>query len=1281
MAITLAPGFDISDSAAFYRDLADELAGIARQTAEINWSSDVRVRLRGRGNQRLASHGLPPHRSSSRAAGGGKDAFGESPGATRRPQAGAPASARPLSSSAVTTARASSASLAAAGRRGRRPEPPYVPPAATPSTVVPSSLWPGAPPPVEVSKSKPLHLAEAKTKIVVVSGRRGAQPRSQGGSAFAAGENGPRARHLRVGPGAAAAAPSAAPSRVPFASSAARFPGERASAERPLAERRASGERPAPSPAPAWNVADACVQVDTCDIGVGVAVQASPPATECSRSSSVADGDAIDISAGAGAGSAGVVAAAAGTVGRNEAAAVPAQEPLSARSGASSGRSEAAAGPAAALALAPSGAPVLRARLAGVVDLQLLLPPPPPSTPNPSPQWPLHAGVPAGEVAPTWAAAPSMGGRTAAAWPVSAHEGEGALGGTLAPWPAPNVAPGAATSAVLPYGAPGPVRPMLKFLMHDVLDEMSVPEYELADVTGGVELGLLGAKSRLPKRAGVRKLDQDAHWQSIGTLPPPYVDSRPPRYVAPTAPEATSREKERSRGDAESAVVQSLLTGLTETMAQTQQQAAAQVQALRDAQAHFQEQAQALATAQQMVVAQREESLQLARSIQQHADDAQSRLQAAAQQQSAALQQEASTLQRQFVDDALRALREATAPGTSHTSQASVTMERPSGPAPDIGGASALLDGVRRLESQLEIQRAQQGEERASQLATVTAALQQHQQQQMLWQQLQQHQAQEQHQQDEQRRSQELEFRRVREEQERHRRQEHEDRRLQQQQERQQRQLQQQQQQQLRPIQVLPLSMPKASPTQPKPPAVKKSDVAAQADIGPNHQAKVSRFADYLLHGPPGTAQPSQEALGDAQHRWPMLPETAAALAALLRQPPRRRPSSPDASSSASILSSAFGGGTAALSVGEVPPERRSISSWGRGAPLPGMGAAGAASSVASAGEVSLGEVSGRLSEASFGQVRRAAAPRYGRMTSEPGELEVFASSGEVSSSSGTWPFAFARPLPLSGLEPGELVDGEGPEDLSLGEVPLGTGSSEGEAGGGAGGAAVEEDAAGSTCSEGQIVAATPAVAPVGIGGGGGGGGGPCGGAACQEGEVDAAHDLQVPGEQGSGGAPDGKRGAHGPRCEWILLRDGGRGLLPRHEQSLRERQRQRPGRDGCRDEVCDHHRLRVRRLCGGPWPGAAIHCHHALQVRQRADRGGGGEREAAAAGNRLPHTRRQHGLGLWARGRPSGARARLRPVHREGCRKAGWPDDRIHRSTLVPEVGRAHQRGEIRSA
>eukprot|EP00929_Paragymnodinium_shiwhaense_P015891 TRINITY_DN12399_c0_g2_i1.p1 TRINITY_DN12399_c0_g2~~TRINITY_DN12399_c0_g2_i1.p1 ORF type:complete len:1158 (+),score=286.72 TRINITY_DN12399_c0_g2_i1:76-3549(+) len=146
----------IEEAMSYYRALADELAGLARESSEIHWTVDARSKEH-RQRHKMAFGMIPERFPAERPAG-------------PRRTASSRAAPRPASSQAVprvsptsppTTAAAAAAAAAAAGMR-----PPAVGPVRPPPTYV------------EVSTRKPVHLAELQSRPVV-QGRRGSQPRSQ----------------------------------------------------------------------------------------------------------------------------------------------------------------------------------------------------------------------------------------------------------------------------------------------------------------------------------------------------------------------------------------------------------------------------------------------------------------------------------------------------------------------------------------------------------------------------------------------------------------------------------------------------------------------------------------------------------------------------------------------------------------------------------------------------------------------------------------------------------------------------------------------------------------------------------------------------------------------------------------------------------------------------------------------------------------------------------------------------------------------------------------------
>lgn len=411
----------------------------------------------------------------------------------------------------------------------------------------------------------------------------------------------------------------------------------------------------------------------------------------------------------------------------------------------------------------------------------------------------------------------------------------------------------------------------------------------------------------------------------------------------------------------------------------------AQIQALSQVQAQAQAQVQSLAVAQAQVQAHRDEALQLAREVQQHAGDAQRRLAETAEQQAASLQRGAVELQQQLADMVRQELRRDSA-GTEQqlavamqqsaaSVQAALLAATPRAETIPMTDMQNMLDGLRRLESRFEQQwtqamRAQNAERSAHMEA-------------------------------------------------------------------------------LRSLQRPPPSVQAIvplPPQQPQPPQVVTADVAAQvsleeeippvevadveaqASLGPSqeHEARVARFTEYLLHGPQGQREPPRGGLAPPLTAWPlglagidgMFGEASGGPSLPTLSPPE---DSIDMDSTLPVSSS----GLEELSLGEIPPVARSPVSRRRSQ----MSSGELTPSAPSLGEIPSGAPSpGQLPCLSEGEVVSA--------TFSAGEVSYLSdipSSGEVTSSE---IITAERLQPVENTAPEDcLVQEWAAENLEPGEV------------------------------------------------------------------------------------------------------------------------------------------------------------------------------------------------------------------------------------------------------
>eukprot|EP00931_Biecheleriopsis_adriatica_P049162 TRINITY_DN28426_c0_g1_i1.p1 TRINITY_DN28426_c0_g1~~TRINITY_DN28426_c0_g1_i1.p1 ORF type:complete len:960 (-),score=162.85 TRINITY_DN28426_c0_g1_i1:46-2679(-) len=815
---------------------------------------------------------------------------------------------------------------------------------------------------VEVSTKKPVHLAEARTKPVALLRRGTQQPRSQGRTA--ASRTG---RVLRLG---------AAMRQAPLVAASPPGPGSREVAEEPKAS-------------------DACVQAaldhffqahrpsplgDTVVSAAAVSAAPSPrrspgrsPVRSPRRSPMSRPTSLLAPSRSP--------SVASGSRRQLQASAVPSSS--SSCCGGDEVRSPAHGILQRSVSPRMSAAP--KARLADVVDLQLLLPESHAQVEEQKP----HATRPEAACARSIASS-----RDEAAAPDI--RGDPAL-------PQVQEAPPARPSP--------PLRPVIRGLIADVIEELSAPPpYQApAQVSGGVELApLFGSVAprtigAAPRR-GPAPLDEDALGRRLRVPPPPYEDGPPPAYEGP-GPSALAAQEERQKQWQKR---QEVLQAKEKALNDAQTEARVRLKQLEDAQKQAQQQAQALVQAQTLVQGQgqsfRDEATQLLRAVQQHADDAQKRLTEAAERQAEAMQRASLELQERLAQAVNKELSRkdsgASAPVPVPTPAAAPAL------SPELGLAlSAVQDSIRRFEDQLERQTLEtaramsmQSEERAAFLAALAD----------------QHRA---------------------------------------------------------PLQVMPLAIPQqqalrpATPRQPTPrpatpraesgtkgeqvPAAEPEHSETAVQTAPEHdeldmaarQAKIARFTDYLLQGPPGE-RPPPEGLGQPQYAWPQPAGTEALLALALRSHlPSRGPQSEPPGSSSSVAEASFcselvtsSPGIAAESSAE---DLASPARW-----RPPMGSPG---ELPSPGSPRHGEADGWTSSPGA-----CAAPTQLTFLSSPGEVHSGSgkladaySLGEMSGSlptSRAWGGLSSPASPASaslrGMEPGELAIFAGPS--STGEVSEG---------------------------------------------------------------------------------------------------------------------------------------------------------------------------------------------------------------------------------------------------
>merc|ERR1719446_709053 len=99
------------------------------------------------------------------------------------------------------------------------------------------------------------------------------------------------------------------------------------------------------------------------------------------------------------------------------------------------------------------------------------------------------------------------------------------------------------------------------------------------------------------------------------------------------------------------------------------------------------------------------------------------------------------------------------------------------------------------------------------------------------------------------------------------------------------------------------------------------ADGEAQVSLGPSqeHEARVARFTEYLLHGPPGHREPPTRGLVPPLTAWPLpsdLAEIDTMLAQALGGPPPSQPPPPESTETSTMAFSSSG--LDDLSLGEV---------------------------------------------------------------------------------------------------------------------------------------------------------------------------------------------------------------------------------------------------------------------------------------------------------------------------------------------------------------------------
>lgn len=317
---------------------------------------------------------------------------------------------------------------------------------------------------------------------------------------------------------------------------------------------------------------------------------------------------------------------------------------------------------AASVTMPAAVSPLKRAQLEAVVDLQLVLPDGP------------AAATPAADAHPT---SSSLAGGDPEASPLHSSAA---------------LSPPTATAAARPDP---PSRPVMRGLLADVIDEMTVlPRQQVAEVVKGIEI-TPGLMVNRPTNG----LDEDAFGRRTGRAPPPFgaaLPGQPPPYEEEGDADRPSR-REGEKAEPQPTQAERELAAQATRVEEAQARLAEGLQRLDS----FQAQAQATATRLEGLTKEAQERRGQSESVvqqalQEHAELVRQQL-AAAAQHAASLQTGVATLQNQLADLALRDSRREAAGAAAATAAAA--------PAPeDPPGMAALLEGVRRLESQMDRQ-------------------------------------------------------------------------------------------------------------------------------------------------------------------------------------------------------------------------------------------------------------------------------------------------------------------------------------------------------------------------------------------------------------------------------------------------------------------------------------------------------------------------------------------------------------------------------------------------
>jgi len=242
-------------------------------------------------------------------------------------------------------------------------------------------------------------------------------------------------------------------------------------------------------------------------------------------------------------------------------------------------------------------------------------------------------------------------------------------------------------------------------------------------------------------------------------------------------------------------------------------------------------------------------------------------------------------------------------------------------------------------------------------------------------------------------------------------------------------------------------------------------DVEVQASIGPSqeHEAKVSRFTELLLHGPTGHRDPARGGLVPPLTAWPLpadLADIDHMLANALGGPLPPPAESPRDSTEESVVDDSASSFMEDMSLGEVPQGAPGYGRLGRASPgelSPSPLSQGEiASDAASLGELPArdradmshpGSESGEVYGRSFGEVSSLTeGPSSGEVssfdvaawTSPAGGLEL-SGTAQPSPAGGHWHGGGGRDWAAEHLEPGEVLPiGSGPgsvAELSEGEA------------------------------------------------------------------------------------------------------------------------------------------------------------------------------------------------------------------------------------------------------